>query len=255
MVISHTYRYVFIEIPLTASWAIRHELCKYYEGEPILHKHATYPEFLQAASPQERNYFAFATVRHPLDEAVSRYFKLKTDHSSAFSDPAALEKLQIDESDLPKYRFIQETHADFEAYFSRFHRHPFIGMIDLSAPYLDAVIHYETLQADFADLLVGLGIRQVRPVPLVNKTAGRGADWQSYYTPAMVEQARRSIGPFMRWWGYRFPAEWGQCTLRQRDELAYRLLSVGQRQYVSRFRYSDSLPGKAARRLKAALVR
>ena len=95
----------------------------------------------------------------------------------------------------------------------------------------------------------------MRPVPLVNKTAGRGADWQSYYTPAMVEQARRSIGPFMRCWGYRFPAEWGQSTLRQRDELAYRLLSVGQRQYVSRFRYSDSLPGKAARRLKAALVR
>ena len=99
-----------------------------------------------------------------------------TGTGAANPDPAALEKLQIDESDLPKYRFIQETHADFEAYFSRFHRHPFIGMIDLSAPYLDAVIHYETLQADFADLLVGLGIRQVRPVPLVNKTAGRGAD-------------------------------------------------------------------------------
>lgn len=46
MIISHKYRLLFIEVPLTASWAIHHELCNNYEGKPILHKHATYSDYL-----------------------------------------------------------------------------------------------------------------------------------------------------------------------------------------------------------------
>ena len=87
MIISHTHKYLFVEIPLTASYAIRHELCEYYGGVPILHKHASFPDFLQIAAPHERDYFVFATVRNPLDETVSRYCKLRCDHKGTFSDP------------------------------------------------------------------------------------------------------------------------------------------------------------------------
>jgi len=58
-----------------------------YEGQPILYKHATYPEFLRVATDDEKTYFAFSTIRNPLDQAVSRFFKLKTDHKGQFSDP------------------------------------------------------------------------------------------------------------------------------------------------------------------------
>lgn len=37
MIISHEHKYLFIEIPLTASWAVRKELCEFYGGEAILH--------------------------------------------------------------------------------------------------------------------------------------------------------------------------------------------------------------------------
>lgn len=49
MVISHQNRFVFVEHPLTASWAIRHELCTMYGGEPILRKHAFYAELRRIA--------------------------------------------------------------------------------------------------------------------------------------------------------------------------------------------------------------
>jgi hypothetical protein len=45
MIVSHQYKCLFMEIPLTASWAISQELCRYYGGASILHKHATYVEF------------------------------------------------------------------------------------------------------------------------------------------------------------------------------------------------------------------
>ena len=73
MIISYKHRLLFIEVPLTASWAIHHELCNNYEGKPILHKHVTYSEFKWYASREELGYFAFAVVRNPLDKIVSRY--------------------------------------------------------------------------------------------------------------------------------------------------------------------------------------
>ena len=86
MVISHKYRYLFIEIPLTGSWAIRKELCEFYGGQQILHKHATYHEFQQSATDDEQAYFVFATVRNPLDSMVSAFYKYKSDHKGVFSD-------------------------------------------------------------------------------------------------------------------------------------------------------------------------
>ena len=63
MVIGREHRYVFVEIPLTGSWAIHNELVENYGGQAILHKHATYEEFARQASADELAYFAFATVR------------------------------------------------------------------------------------------------------------------------------------------------------------------------------------------------
>jgi hypothetical protein len=86
LIISHQHRYLFVELPRTGSTAIRHELRELYDGTPILHKHSTYDEFRRQASVAELQYFVFSTVRNPLDDAVSRYFKLKTDHNLRFSN-------------------------------------------------------------------------------------------------------------------------------------------------------------------------
>jgi len=254
MIISHEHRYVFVEIPLTASYAIRYELCDSYGGEPILHKHASYPEFLSGASADEKRYLAFATVRNPLDEAVSRFFKLKTDHESGFSDPAALEEGRVDFVDVKRFRFIQDTAGDFETYFLHYHRRPFSSLIDLSGSHLDFVIRYEQLQQDFSAILAELDLDPVRAIPVVNKTGGRKADWMAYYTPATVELAKLKFQPFMRRWGYEFPVEWGPAPYRLQDEWTYRLLGMVRRQYFVRFRYHPGLPARAVRRLISALA-
>lgn len=254
MIISRRHRYLFIEIPLTASWAIHHELCAFYDGLPILHKHASYPEFAATGHARRQDLFIFATVRHPLDEVVSRYFKFKTDHKHAFTDPHSLHTRRADYSDLEKYRFVANG-ATFEQYMRRYHRRPFTGMIDLSAGHIDHLIRYESLQAGFSELLDTLGLQQVRPVPLLNKTAGRRPDWQSYYTPALIRQVKASFGPFMQAWGYRFPAAWGQQAPSCLQTLQYRAVRWLARYYLTRFRYRPGLAARLVRHLRATLVK
>jgi hypothetical protein len=107
MIISHEHKLVFIEIHLTASWAIHNELCQNYRGKPILHKHATYAEFRRHATDEELDYFVFATVRNPLDKIVSTYHKLKNDHKEVYSNAGSLPQGIVDYSDLNKYQYIK----------------------------------------------------------------------------------------------------------------------------------------------------
>ena len=142
MIFSHQYKYIFLEIPLTASWAVALELCELYGAEEILHKHASYYEFLQIASDAEKQYHCFAAVRHPLDKIVSRYYKLLSDHKGSFSDPNSIDELIVDYSDLKKFRCIMNENIDFSAYFHKFYKLPYSDMIDLSAKYIDlSLIH------------------------------------------------------------------------------------------------------------------
>lgn len=39
----------------------------------------------------------------------------------------------------------------------------------------------------------------------MNKTKGKKDDWESYYTPDIVDQAQRYFGPLVKKWGYDFP--------------------------------------------------
>jgi hypothetical protein len=253
MIISHKHRYLFIEIPLTASWAIRHELVEHYDGEPILHKHASYPEFRRKANPEELDYFVFATVRNPLDKAVSRYCKYQTNHKGTFSDPKMVAGLRAEQLDVKKFEFVQSTHADFPTYFRRYHHRPFSDMIELSAHRLDYVIRYESLQEGFTEVLDRLGLEQVAPIPMMNRTKNKRRDFTSYYTSEIVGQTKRIFGPAMKKWDYQFPAEWGDLPTKQTDYLRFRLICLAQRAYLLHVRYNDNLIGKLGRQVRAWL--
>jgi hypothetical protein len=255
MVISHLHEYLFLEIPLTGSWAIRSELCEFYGGVPILHKHATYPEFLKSATADERRYFVFATVRNPLDKLVSRYYKLKTDHKGAFSEPKSTERLTVDFSDRRKYEFITHTGATFATFFREYGRRPYGSFLDISADHVDFVVRFERLQDGFSEVLRLLGLEQVRPVPLVNKTRGRETDWVSYYTPDIIEQAKKVCGPFMKRWGYAFPPGWGEYRVSRMGQLNDRLASALRTAYLTHFRYSNRAYARIVRRLRARLIK
>jgi hypothetical protein len=251
MIISHQYKYLFIEIPLTASWAISQELCQHYGGASILHKHATYAEFRRIAAPEELTYFVFATVRNPLDTIVSRYMKFTSDHKGTFSSPTSVEELVADYSDIQKYIFIKNTHANFGTYFRKYFKIPFSDMIDLSGGHLDFVIRFENLQQDFSRLLHRLNICQVRPIPTVNKTRGKDKPFASYYSPELADRARRICGPFMRKWGYEFPSDWEGHQSTLIDQAEYIIFNKLRYFYMIYLRYNDANYARVLRRLRA----
>ncbi|MBK9554267.1 MAG: hypothetical protein IPO47_00275 [Bacteroidetes bacterium] len=125
MVIDHRYKFIFVELPLTATSAISKEIREQYGCEPFLNKHATYDDFLRKASPAEKKYQAIGSVRNPLDQTVSMYFKYKNDLDQRFSSGRKrpgkwLRKSLAKNRDAVRYQFIIQNNADFETYFLKF---------------------------------------------------------------------------------------------------------------------------------------
>ena len=236
MVISDKHRYVFIELPNTATVAIHKELCEHYDGIPILApgvgRHIHYHQFLATARPDQKGYFAFSCIRNPLDATVTNYFKHKTNSGGVFTDPGRWRRNGgwVTDRDLERFRFIRDTGADFATYFRRFYRFPpYDNWSSLAHKRLDFVIRFENLQDDFAHVLAMLGITPRRPLPVHNKTAEREEAFWSYYTPGIRRQAVRVFGPFMRTWGYSFPHHWGNIAVPWYDEVLFRAVGLLRR--------------------------
>jgi sulfotransferase famil protein len=233
MIISHRYRYVFVELPRTGSSAVRRELRELYDGAPILHKHSTYDEFRRQASEKERAYFVFSAIRNPLDDAVSRYFKLKTDHHQRFSDTSRHKRQQPLPTllDSRMFRFLQAHDPDFSTFFLHFYRLPYDTWASLDHRRMDFVMRFERLSDDFDAALRRIGIEPDRRLPSRNETGSRDRDFASYYTPAARRRALRVFGPYMRRWGYHFPEDWDLPAPSAFDELSYRAYSGVARAY------------------------
>ena len=238
MIVSDRHRYVFIELPRTGSSAISRELRQSYDGRPFLRKHSTYREFLAAARPEQRGYFAFSCIRNPLDDAVSRYFKYRTDHRAHFSQKGHPGRRGlVGLRDRLIWRWMQRREMDFPAFFRSVYVVPYDNWASESHGSLDLVIRFEHLEADFAAALARLGIEPIRPLPVRNVTGGRRRDFAAYYTPETIGRAKWVFGPFMRRWGYGFPSEWGEARLSRWAEAQFRVLGVLRAFYWRHLRF------------------
>lgn len=196
MIISHKYKYVFIQLNKSASTAIAKELVENYDGKPILWKHARYEDFMKIATPEEKKYFIFSGVRNPLDRAVSQYYFFK-------SGLAPKTK-----SNLEKYNYIKNANAGFKDYFLKY----FSKSIQeewkaKNFNKLDFIYRYENLQSDFSKILKMLKIKQKRPLPLFNKTLEK-EDYKSCYAKEIQGTAKIIFAKLMKKWGYEFPKNW-----------------------------------------------
>jgi len=244
MIISHTYRYLFVELPRTGSSAIARELCENYDGHRILWKHAPYHRFLKTASEEERKYFVFSCIRNPLDRTVSIFFKLKRDHHDRSRRLAQMKKASIRRHYFQRRQgFILEDSVDFPAFFMRFHRWPYEDWSCLAHRNFDLIIRFENLQEDFEKTLGLMGIEPKRPLPLVNPTQGRDRDFISQYSPEIMERAKKVFGPFMKKWGYEFPPEWGETRVPGLTMAGYHILNVPRRLYWRYLMRSRGGPG------------
>ena len=233
MIISHKYRYLFVELPLTGSTAVHRELCDLYEGQAIIRKHATYREFLRQATEVEKRYFVFSSIRNPLDVAVSTYFKQKTNHRNQFTTASKLRKKggSVTTKALKRHRYLELTGADFATYFLKYYRLPYDNWSRLNHRSFDFIIRFEQLQQDFDEALRLTGITPVRDLPAKNQTKLKTREFASYYPANTHNRARKVFGPFMKRWDYHFPDDWGEMSTPWFSDLGFNLLGIGRRAY------------------------
>lgn len=226
MIISHEHRFLFVEVPHTASHSISEQLVKHYGGQPILRKHANVSQFLDAATSDESRYFKFATVRNPLDAATTDFAKLKGNHREQFTNP----KMRIEngghvtKDHLVEFEFIRDNDADFADFFSRFRNKLYNNWFLIGARHFQYVIRFEQLQEGFSEVLKMLGVEQVEPIPHVNKTRAKSVPFEEFWTPEIRRQAARCYGPFMRKWGYAFPNSWGAVSVPWQSQLQFDII-------------------------------
>lgn len=238
MVISHKYKYVFIEAPWTGTTSISKVLVDVYDGEKVLFRHASYFDFLKIATEEEKKYFIFSSVRNPLDILVTNFFKFKTDHEGRYSDMKRtfnLENLLL-RSRLKRFEFASKNN-NFSDYFLKYYKWPYNSWTSPSYTFCDYVIRFENIDATYKEALNLIGIENPQPLPKKNITGSRTRDYISYYSPEAVIRAKKIFGPYMKKVGYDFPKEWGHQAATRYDLMLFGILNIFRTLYWKYMRY------------------
>lgn len=243
MVIDRKHKFIFIELPLTATSAISKEIRDQYGSEPFLYKHATYSKFLQKASEEEKKYATIGSMRIPLDQTVSMYFKYKNDkelderfttgkNKFARRNGKFLRKLLSFNRHKSRADFVTKNNADFEQYFLKFFKWPYSNWSILDHKNFDHIIRFENLADDYRNVFNSVGLPLTRDLPQSNKTPGRSKDFWSYYESDKVKRRAKFVfGPFMRYWGYKFPETWNHIKEPWYAQALYNITNIPSKIY------------------------
>lgn len=235
MIISDTHKYIFVQFPQTGCSAVAQELIAHYDGRRILYKHAQYHEFLKIATPAQKAYFSFSSIRHPMDVVVSKYFKYKSDHENYKEKKVSHGKVR--RWIMPRYeerrqRFIETANADFEAFFLNFYKWPYSAWSVVNHHQMDFLMRFEDLSADFEQVLQRLNLDPVRPLPVYNQTNLKHKHFSDYYqSPEVRKRAVEIFGPYMEEWSFAFPEDWDEIWTAQPDRRAYAFVNFFRKIY------------------------
>ena len=248
MVISHKFKYVFVELPLSGSTAISNELCDLYDGEKILRKHSKYSEFLKTAAKEEKRYFVFSGIRHPMDLVVSEFLKIRNNHKQRYTTPSEWRRNggTLSDESLRLYDEIKNDNLSFQDYFKKYFKLPYDNWSSADHKNFDYIIRFENLRNDFNEVLKRLQINPARELPQINKTSEKD-DYTKYYTPEIRKKAAFVFGPFMKKWGYQFPPDWNTTSVSTFSFILYELLGIAKRIYWKNTA-SKSAPASAAKK-------
>ena len=229
MIISHKHKYVFVQLPKTASTAIENELVELYDGEPIMLKHDLYAKFLRQATAEEKKYFVFASVRNPMDIAASHYYNLLQENRLKKRTPqkhSMARKFWGTYRTGKRFDYLRKVDGDFKRYFLRFYKTPYSNWSIVDHKSFNHIIRYEHMQDDFGALLKKLNIEQQRPIPVANKTKNKKGDFMDLYKDEEVRQRAVNVfGPYFKQFGYEFPQDWGQLRQSGMSNALYPVLN------------------------------
>jgi len=239
MVISERYKYLFIETPHTGSTAISAELQELYDGVPILKKHSSFYDFRAQFGPRADEFFVFAAVRNPIDEAASVFLKFANNHKGNYTN----EGQYLEHGGwvtARKRRIFQlvTQEGDFANFIRQFYNLPFTSAINVNRQYCHRILRFETLEVDFFNTLESLEIAIKRPLPIQNNTANTAK------RDLLISNVSNGIymstfGGFMREWGYSLP-DGTTPKLSWRALLYYELIKAARGAYAS---HEGALPG------------
>ena len=242
MVISNTSKFVFIELPQTATTAIAKELCENFGCESFLGKHSSYHEYYKAASEEQKQYRTIGSIRNPLDLTVSMYFKYKDDKNrgEVYSKGdkkkkrygSALRKFLSVYRNKKRWNFIARNNASFQDYFLKFYKLPYSNWSILQHKEFDYIIRFENLSDDYKRIFSEIGLAIDRDLPKTNTTAKKKKDFWSYYESNKAKQRAKFIfGPFMRYWKYEFPESWNDIKEPWYSETVYHIVNFFRKIY------------------------
>lgn len=203
MIISDKYKYLFVELPRTGTTAISKELIENYDGKSILHKHATYKDFLKVASEEQKKYFVFSCIRNPIDRIVSFYVKCGQgfyDYKFEKSSLRFYEKYYL----IPRVKYIKRHNPSFDDYLRKFHKWPYVDWSVLDHNKFNYLIKFENLNEDFKQVLKNLNIKVKRNLPKTNVTINKNS-FEHYLTPENVDLYIKIFGPAMSKMNYKMP--------------------------------------------------
>jgi hypothetical protein len=251
MVISDRHRYVFVEVPQTASSALAAELIENYAGRRIFRKHTDYLRFHRSATPEEREYRVLAAVRNPLDIVVSKFVKARDDHREVYGSNRSRSAPwgYRFRPEAREFAFIAKNGPEFDKFVRRFFRRTYNNRACLLPPHAH-VLRYERLNEDFQKWLGSIGLEAVRPIPFRHRTEGKDRNFEEWYAGDLRRHAVRVFGPYMRRWGYDFPPDWPKVPVSAAAEAMFRADTVLRRFYLQNIHYGWVMP--AARREPAS---
>jgi hypothetical protein len=227
MVISHKYKYVFIETPQTGCSAIRNELVEKYKGEIILSKHSVYSEFLASATKEEREYFAFSSIRNPLDKSTSSYMKFKNNHRNRYTDRLKFKGRQaiFDIRDRATYKKIKNRDISYSEYLQS-SIIPYDDISTLDHKKFSFLIRFENLTNDFENALIEIGITPVRNLPMYNNTKNK-QNYLDYYKDEKTKLvAINKFIYFMKYWNYKFPDDWNNPKINTKHKVIWNFFHI-----------------------------
>lgn len=166
--ISYSHKFLFIQVPKTATSSIHNVLGSHMECDYTkISRHAKYSE-VSEFYPESKSYFKFSFIRNPWDRLLSFYFFKKTNKA----------KQKIPDNLLFKDFLLTalisgQTALNQKSYINGFDENCFIG-------------RFENLQDDFDKICDAIGIPRSK-LPLANATK------HNHYTEYYDNETRRLV--------------------------------------------------------------
>lgn len=190
-----------------------------------------------SANQTTRDYFKFASIRNPLDTAVTDYNKLLGNHKGQYTNPASLIENGgfVTKQHLEEFNFIHSTNASFADFFRRFRNKLYNNWFLVGHQHYDHIIRFEDLQSSFSEALSKLGINQVEAIGHVNPTRMKKKHFSDFYPPEIYADVARSYGPFLEKWGYGFPESWGEIEVPVASRIQFNAMDKAAYLVAQRF--------------------